>query len=139
MSQPDDHPQHVIGRKTAVNLVEFDHRTREVIRAVTKVAKEVFGEAAVRELEGSVSVSVEAKVVAKVLPQEPGAKEYVLLGVSSDYCPQDWRDMPAAFDGPFLVIESLFHFLPLPRSSPEAAAEVAELVLRELKSRLPST
>jgi hypothetical protein len=45
--------------------------------------------------------------------------------------------MPAAFDGPFLVRESPFHFLPLPREA-EAAAEASRPVFRELKSRLAS-
>lgn len=138
MSQPDDLPRDAVGRKTAVNLVEFQHRTRELIRAASKVAEVTFGKSAVKELDGSVSVSKDAKVIAKLLPQEPGQREYVLLGVSSDYCPQDWKDMPTPFDGPFLVRESPFHFLLLPDSSPEAAAQVAGHVFGELKARLPS-
>jgi len=137
MSHADDHSPDAAGRKTTVNLDRYSAHTLDVVRAVTRVAEEVFGSPAVRELEGSVSMSADAKVIAKVLPQEPGEGEYVLLGVSSEFCPQQWPDMPAAFDGPFLVRESPFHFLTLQRDS-EAAAETARPVFRELKSRLAS-
>lgn len=122
-----------IGRKKSVNADLFSTPTLELMEAVGKKADAVFGEV-VRELAGSDSVVVNGKVIAKLLPQDPGSGEHVLLGVSSDYRPQDWG-MPEAFKGPYLVIESPFHFVRLPDQIPDAV-EHAGRVFRELKSRM---
>lgn len=91
MTDQTDPAPEPIGRKSTVNLDNYSSSTREVIAAVIDAAKAVFGENRAKELAGSGSVSIKNRVVAKVLPQDPGSKEYVLLGVSTDYAPQTWQ------------------------------------------------
>ncbi|MFO0804704.1 MAG: hypothetical protein U0791_16475 [Gemmataceae bacterium] len=121
-----------IGRKKSVNADLFSTPTLGLMEAVGKEADEVFGNV-VRELAGSDSIVVNEKVVAKLLPQDPGSGEHVLLGVSSDYRPQEWG--LETFEGPYLVIESPFHFVRLPDQIP-VAVKHAGRVFRELKSRM---
>ncbi len=137
MSDTEDLSPDPVDRKTTVNLAQYHQTTRELVDATLAVAKGVFGNEAVKKLAGSGSVSVDGKVIAKVMPQVPGPAEYVLLGVSTDFAPQTWVDMPATFDGPFVVVDSQFHFFLLPRTIADAQ-ETAACVFRELKTRLAS-
>lgn len=127
-----------VGRKSTVNLDNYSPTTRQVVEAVIDIAKAVFGVNRASVLAGSGSVKVDNKVVAKVMPQEPGAKEYVLIGVSTDYAPETWpkpTDSADTFDGAFLVQQSPFHFFLLPQDRSRAEM-VAKTVFTELKKRL---
>ncbi len=120
-----------------VNMAEFSSGTREFVKAILAVAEGVFGKGSAKTLAGSGSVSVEAKVIAKVVPRTTGKVEHVIIGVSSDYCPETWAGLPTAFDGPLLVIDSPFHFYLLPADRREAE-DTAGRVFRDLKTRLPA-
>lgn len=133
MADQKDPTPEPVGRKTSVNLDNYSSTTRQMVTVIVALANTVLGEGAAKELDGSASVTIKQKVVAKVLPQEPGPHEYVLLGVSSVFAPQGWENMPAKYEGTFRIKQSGFHFFLL--EQPNAVAD-AETVLLELKKRL---
>lgn len=119
---------------TSYKLERFGAGTWGLIEQLVASARERFGQEGVQLMTGSVSVFWGSKVILKLLPQEPGGDEHVLLGVSAVLQSGNWRDAPA-WAGTFEIGSQPFSVLRLPAAA-EDAVRLAQGILDQVKERL---
>lgn len=118
-------------RVASYNVLKHCHDdTIQQLRALEKLAAEYFGEDVIEQKPGSSSVKYVGKVILKLVPQNRGSGEFLLLGVSTSLGRNDWGGH--SLNGPQLIgagnKAQPFFTIDLPHTN-ETAEIVSDIIL----------
>jgi hypothetical protein len=115
-------------RLTTINVEKMSQEIQQLMKDLDQLSADFFGREAVQFYTGSISIKSPNRVEAKIVPQNDGEEQSILLGIRPEWPIDDWSGMESTG---YRIMDQPFRFVRLPDRGKDAL-KMAESVLRRL-------